>query len=386
MNIQELSSAFAPRLQDMGIQLRPSASSPPRTESPTPSHAAPTADPHETLTLAGLQLVDLGKAYLVVEDQQDQPFEIDLQRLNPEKLMQSLQQLSSTRSLDSALNVQSQVNELVQAMRQAHTLPETPGQNLKVILEGAFGSLELDLSKLNPEALQSLFAEDLASQSSQSLQAQHEQLAGLSHLIRAGFSDSAPLDLAQAQQWVDLAQQPLGLLDFISQLLGYNPLNEEQSVRALLQQSPAESSERPNFALLSERTLALIEAANRLGESLELAPKADGPDVMELLRAFLAILRQLEKDMALLQAEQNQDSKLERKLLADFARRQRADLSFHTDQLQSLDLTAQQRLMQGLNHSLQRLEAWTWLNSQRPHPPELEAMLRQLGQRQIQVI
>ncbi|MBF2051835.1 MAG: hypothetical protein IGS03_00045 [Candidatus Sericytochromatia bacterium] len=158
-------------------------------------------------------------------------------------------------------------------------------------------------------------------------------------------------------------------------------------MRSLLQQSEqAESSERSHPALLSERTLALIEAANRLGESLELAPQPDSPDVLELLRAFMAILRQLERDMAALQKAQNQDDKLERKLLADFARRQRADLHFHEDQLQFLDLTAQQRLMLGLNHSLQRLEAWAWLNSQRPHPPELEAMLRQLGQRQIAVI
>ncbi|MBF2051834.1 MAG: hypothetical protein IGS03_00040 [Candidatus Sericytochromatia bacterium] len=221
MNIQELSSAFTPRLRDMGIQVR--ASQPPRTETTPASPAAPTADPHETLTLAGLQLVDLGKAYLVVEDRQDQPFEIDLQRLNPEKLMQSLQQLSNTRNLDAALNVQNQVNELVQAMRQAHQLPESPTQNLKVVIEGAFGSLELDLSKLNPEALQSLFNQELAGQSSQSLQAQHQQLAGLSQLIRTGFSESAGLDLSQAQQWVELAQQPLALLDFISQIMGYNP-------------------------------------------------------------------------------------------------------------------------------------------------------------------
>lgn len=386
MNIQEIKPSLGPRLQDMGIQLRPGTSSQPSARaSATP--ASSSAEPQESLSLAGLQLVDLGKAYLVVEDQQEQPFEIDLQRLNPEKLMQSLQQLGNARNLGAALDVQNQVSELVQAMRQAHNLPDTPQENLKVIIEGAFGSLELDLSKLNPEALQSLFAEDLASQSSQNLQAQHQQLAGLSHMIRAGFSDSAELDLAQARQWVDLAQQSLGLLDFISQLLGYNPLNEEQAVRALLQQSDTPNSSDPaSVALLSERTLALIEAANRLGESLELAPQPDSPDVLELLRAFLAILRQLEHDMAALQAEQNQNSKLERQLLADFSRRQRADLQFHQDQLQSLDMTAQQRLMLGLNHSLQRLEAWAWLNSQRPHPPELEAMLRQLGQRQIAVI
>jgi len=371
-----------PALQEIGVQVRLSSSQ--NSAQSTAQTSVPThSNPQESLQLAGLQLLDFEKAYLVVQDQAEQPFEIESQMLNQSHLLESLQRLGQRLDLHAALELHSKTADLVSAMRQAHGLaPET---EVKIRIQGAFGEIELDLQRLNPEHLRASFATELAQQEPSELKQTHQALASLSQRVRSGFESEQGNSPALAQHWVAAAMNPeLSLVELLSQSLGYNPLNEEASVRALMQLIEGRDPELAfsGEALFSEKTQALIDAANRLGSELDLAPVPNGPDVLELLRAFMAILRQLDQDMSALQGAQNQHRKLERKSLAHYAELQRQQAQYQQDQLDQLSQSGSQRLKLLLEQSLERIEARLWLVVQNPQHRALEATLQMLKQRQ----
>ncbi|HEY9843124.1 MAG TPA: hypothetical protein V6D23_21830 [Candidatus Obscuribacterales bacterium] len=374
MPIQEITSA-GPTLHHLGIHVQTAQPAGDAAAASPNETATPAAiDQQERLTLAGLQLNHFEQAYLVVPGVRDTPLVIDPSRFNSTPLVQSLQQVGRRLDLDTALDLHAAASSLIAAMRQSHELPaEGP---VKLVLAGAFGEIELDLDRLQPEALRSAFSSGLEEQPRGQLQQIHSQLSSLSQLVRAGFeADEAGV---VAQNWLAAVMAP-GFQPgaFFEQSQGFSPLNQESSVRQLLQsvqsapvsesqsespsQTQAQADARALSQLLEEKSQALIDAANRLEEQLELAPTPDAPDIMDLLRAFLAILRQLDLDISKLLKQQSQLKQFEHKLLAQFAERLHRNLNFQQSQLDGLRESRNERMKLLVSQAQTQLQSKIWL-------------------------
>lgn len=381
MPIQDI-SAQEPSLRHLGIRIQ--AAQPSAAETADSLQAAE-IDQQERLTLAGLQLQQFEQAYVIRPGAQSNPIVIDPERISTENLMGSLQQLGQRLDLNTALDLHGAASTLIASMRQQNELAED--EPLTLVLKGAFGEIELDLERFKPEALRKAFNTGLAEQNAGELQAVHTELAGLSQLIRAGFDDEA--GVAQLESWlsaIEPSSQSFDLGSLFSQALGYNPLNEESSVRHLLQALSAQGSELSSefsseqaealnakaqlAQLIADKVNALIEAANRLEAELELSPSPNAPDIMELIKAFQAIIRQLDQDIYKILAEQNKLKRFERKLLSQFAERLHRNLRFHQEQLQGFQRSAVERLNLLLRHSQAELQAKIWLLQQSSDSPQ----------------
>lgn len=355
--IQDVTST--PSLQSLGIRIH-STDLGHQASAPTGvSQADTTIDQQERLTLAGLQLQNFESAYLVMPGGA-QP--IDTGRFSSEPLLQSLRQLGQRVDIDTALDLHQAASSLVASLRGQGALAQQEPVLLR--LTGAFGEIELDLDRLQPEQLRHAFSSGLAEAGSGQMASTHGQLASLSQLIRAGFGGESAHRL---DGWLDAVMAPdFEPAAFLSQAFGYNPLNQESSVRHLLQEVQASpgAEDEPLAELLREKIDALVEAANRLEDELELAPAPDSPDILDLLRAFQAILRQLDRDIAKLLKQQQQAKQFERRLLAHFAENLHRRLDFQQHQLDALHRSPAQRLRLLMQQSFTELESRVWLARQ----------------------
>lgn len=347
MRISE--SLRPPELRQLGIVVHTLTPSLPLPET--------TPGPSEELLLSGLQLLDLERAYLVSPSEKSA---IPLPVLNQSQLVQALQQVGQQVDLEHALTLHHCASQLIQNLRSPEQ--EAP---LLLRLEGAFGDIELELARLEPESLRNAFAHGLA-QAPEHVAASHQEWASLSHRIRAGFGGEAgPTDSLLARWLGAIGETPFQLARFFEQALGYHPLNEQASVRHLLSELsatlPGGEKRETLENRLSERVAALIALADELEAALELAPRPDSPDVSALLQFFLRILQQVQADQAeLLRLSQAQDQ-LDRHLLAQFAERLHRQLRHHQQQLSSLDASGHARLQVLIEQSLQEISARHWL-------------------------
>lgn len=380
MPIQEITST-GPSLHHIGIHVQRAGKTAAGGQA-MPEQGSDGIDQQERLTLAGLQLVSFEQAYVVVPGANQGPLKIDPKRFSSDPLLQSLQQIGKRLDLDAAMDLHQAASSLIASMRQQGELPQSEGP-IKLVLAGAFGEIELELDRLQPSALREAFSSGLQEQPRQDLQSIHGQLSTLSQMVRAGFD--AHDGAGQLADWIEAVMAPsFELGDFFNQSLGYNPLNQESSVRSLLHgmQSGAETQDADQqkrlAQLLREKVDALVEAANRLEDQLELAPAPDSPDILDLLRAFQAILRQLDLDIYKLLKSQNDLKQFERKLLGQFAERLHRDLDFHKSELDGLHQSHARRLQLLIDQARTQVEAKLWLSRQHGGPQELQAALQSL--------
>lgn len=166
------------------------------------------------------------------------------QDIHLDKLLHALHQVGENFNQENALRLHADTQSWVKTITQKMDLPEDIHYGLS--LKGSFGEIELDLEDLAPEKIQHFFTHTLAGFNAEELRLQHTQLGDHSH-ISAGFSTIA--EVSEADQ----------------------------------------------------KAQELILLADALMQKLELAPTPDSPDILNLLRKFLEILRQLDIDLGALQ-------------------------------------------------------------------------------------
>lgn len=190
------------------------------------------------------------------EDYTDIPVPQDI---HLDKLLQALHQVGEHFNQENALRLHSHTKNWVKAITAPMNLPHDTHCGLS--LKGTFGEIELDLAQLDPQKIQHFFVNSLAHCNTESLRQQYAQL-GDHTLISTGFSES----------------------------------------------------EKPSEA--DQKAQTLIALADALEQKLDLAPNADHPDILSLLKDFLHILRQLELDSRALQKNQ-QTQALQAKKISD---------------------------------------------------------------------
>lgn len=318
-------------------------------------------------------------------------------------LLEALRKVGNQLDLNSALNLHAAASELVASIRSRNGL--TPEAPVQLQLEGAFGRIEIDTARLEPEALKNTLGAGLNQQPAHDLLRAHGQLAGLSQQIRAGFPQTADV----SQIWVSALKTPdFQPASFFTRTLGFNPLEQHSSVSHLLAGIPnptarpaplsglaaaralpelprgqgPRASQMPHAgreaAQLSAEALghaaalaegdelaakseALIAVANELERSLELSPSVEAPDILKLLRSFQKIIRQLDTDIGRILHKQTLHKQFEHKLLAQFSEQLRSNLRFNQERQDALQNSGSERLKLLINQSLVLLRAKLWL-------------------------
>lgn len=347
MHIQE--PPHAPDLTQLGIVVRPRAL-PPDLPDPTEHLGGPA----EELLLSGLQLLDFERAYVVTAGI---PEHIPLTMIDQSRLLASLQQVGQRIDLAHALSLHASAHHLLQSLTGPQTAQEPP---LKLRLEGRFGEIELDLARLEPTALHRAFAAAL--EHAPAIAEHHQQWAGLSQRIRAGFRAETPETPSLLETWFSaIHTPPFELARLFQEALGFDPLDAQASVRHLLAELAATPSPDESH-LIAESRLAgaittLIATANELEATLELAPRPDSPDVSALLQAFLKILQQVQTDQAALLRGVQAKRQLDQKYLAQFAEQMQQQLRHHQQRLHLLGQSGHMRLQVLIGQSLQEVSA-----------------------------
>ncbi|PKL80557.1 MAG: hypothetical protein CVV27_00270 [Candidatus Melainabacteria bacterium HGW-Melainabacteria-1] len=370
-----------PSLRSLGI----------RVQSNIETETAGTADidQAERLTLVGLQLQQFEQAYLVRPGTTAQPLVIDPSQFDADRLIGSLQRIGRQVDLDTALELHGAASSLIAGIRQLEGLSGEAAEDpdLTLVLAGPFGEIQLNLARLDPAALRTAFSSGLQEQANSELQAVHSQLGPLSQQVRAGFG---PEDDPQIDSWMAASKavefKPEA---FFEKTLGYHPLHEESGVRHLLSMlsqsrdlpdlNPEMLANRAEGMLLADKARALIEAANQLEAELELAPAPDSPDVLDLLKAFLAIIRQVDQDINALLKQQSKLKQFERKLLSQFAERLHRNLRLYGEKLELLQDSGQERLKLLTDQRMNEVRAKFWLASQGNASQELRLAMASLS-------
>lgn len=330
----------SPPLSALGIQHTR------QSDAPSP----PEMKPQESFELQGLQLLDFESAVLVTDD--DARIELDREILNQGQLLSSLKRVAENIDFDAAMALHRDAQSLIQSMRSQQDVSFEQARAVEIT--GAFGTILLDLEKLQPETLRQLFSQQLEAQRD-NLQDSHQSVSSLSQRIRAGFDTEHK---GRAQQLLQTYGQDMPVDSFLHKALGFAPLNQEATVRHLFQNLGARAQDAELQAqLIQERVNALIESANRLEAELELAPTPDSPDIVELFRQFLNIFRQLDADIAAIMVELDAKRKFERKLLGDFAKNMQAQAQYHAGQLEDIAQRQHQRVRAHLALNLHYLKA-----------------------------
>lgn len=344
-----------PSLRHIGISIQPDVS------------AGTDIDQQERLTLAGLQLQEFDSAYVVRPGAMRTALVLEPGQLSASGLLQSLQQIGRRLDLDTALELHGAASALVNAIRDQDDLPSP----MVLVLSGPFGEISLDLDRLEPDALRQAFSNRLEVKPSTELQAVHSQLAPLTELVRAGFDagDTAP---DEARNWIQAAKSDIQDPAAFYQLArgSGSPLGNNRFallIQALRMQSLT-SAPTPEeiylpgahdslLASLSDKLLRLIQAADELEAALDLAPHVDGPDIMDLIRSFQEILRQLDHDFSLINKSLAQDEQLADELQTRFAERLGENQRFHQNELTALQGSSKERLRLLVKKALDQAEA-----------------------------
>lgn len=342
--------------------------------------------------------------------------------LNAGRLLEALRKVGDRLDFNSALRLHAAASELVASIRSRHGL--TPESPVQLQLEGAFGRIEIDTARLEPEALKRTLDAGLNQQPAPDLLTAHGQLAGLSQQIRAGFPQAGDT----SRSWVSALKMPdFQPASFFTQTLGFNPLEQQSSVshllagippqaprtsplsglaaaRALPEQrgpgpkahqipqaqgevSPLSDLERHHqTALAAGEELAaksekLIAVANELERKLDLSPSVEAPDVLKLLRSFQNIIRQLDTDIGQILHRQTQHKQFEHKLLAQFSEQLQSNLRFNKDRQDALQNSGAERLRLLVSQSLVLLRAKVWLAQASGAGPQLQQTLSALQAR-----
>lgn len=371
MIIQEHLPQSAVELSQIGIHVQQASK-----QSPVSSPVNDLEHPREEVNLSGLQLQDFDQAYVIHADGEANSFPLDPKLLQKSRLLDSLKQVHKQTNLETALKVNTHANELISAMRKAHGFNQET--TVKIIITGVFGNLELDLKKLRPEALRQAFDDNMLQHNQNTLQVNHSNLATLAQRVRAGFGTSRQASQEWASEWLQLIQDPrLNLEELLAMALGFNPLNEEEAVRALLHElSDSSKSATPKISL-SEAVTTLIELANQLEQELDLAPIPNTVSVIELLREFLAIIQQLDQDIYAIIQEQSRHQKLERKSLAFYAEQLHRNLHFHQEELNQLQQSGHDKLILLIHQAIVHTQARSGLALDNPVAQEMHGSLKE---------
>lgn len=303
--------------------------------------------------------------------------------LNRQSLLQALQQVGQQVNLQNALAVQAAAAEIIASIRSQGG---SVGQTLSI--QGAFGQIELDLEKLQPERLRAAFAAQLGVQSPGSLIANFQAVSSLTQQIRSEF---APTDFGRVSQLLGIAQSPrFEIQNLVTAAFGFNALNQGASVAALqagLTAVPDDAVKKLQ-AELAEKVQRLVNQANLLAETLEINPNLEAPDVGELIHSFLLIFAQLDADLNAIVDAQIKAKNFERKILAEFAAALQRSLSLKPQDREKLDTSYTERIKWVIEQQLQAIKSRLGVISQTPLSaglehlqPDLLQALEQLNQR-----
>lgn len=346
MKIQptSLTSEGGLQLQNIGVKIQALSSE---------NKPIASIDQQEQLTLAGLQLHQFESAYVVLPGARKTPLSIQPEALSSSRLLESLQKVGSQVDLDSALELHNAASSLIASIRsQAEPAPS------ELVLTGAFGKIVLDLDKLKPDALRSAFSKGLQNLPDTELKQMHSQLANLTEQIRAGFKPSTQSETLSVQNWVQSALKtdhtPESFNQFLfgsrTQVLNGSLEDFLFVLNQLIISQKAQTHNKPSDKVnsleqeLTAKSSKLIQLANQLEASLELAPQVDSPAILELLGQFLEILQQLETELGQIFKQLANNQQVADELQKRFSERLTENLQFHQNELSALQDSGHNRL------------------------------------------
>ncbi len=349
MNIQPLSSLSETslQLQNIGVKIHALQSE---------NDPIASIDQQEQLTLAGLQLHQFDSAYVVLPGARKIPLSINPEALSSTRLLESLQQIGNKVDLDSALELHHAASSLIASIRS-----QTDPVPAELVLAGAFGEIVLDLAQLQPDSLRKAFSTGLQKQPDTGLQHMHGQLADLAGQIRAGFEPRSKSETLSVQNWIHSALKtdhtPESFNHFLFGSRNQMLNGSLENFLFVLSQNTQEHNKPSDKVNSQQQKLAaqsneLIKLANQLEASLELAPRVDSPDILELLAQFLEILKQHEAELAQLFKQLASNNQIADELQKRFSERLTENLRFHQDELAALQGSGHDRLKLLIQKSL----------------------------------
>ncbi|MGE3727449.1 MAG: hypothetical protein AB7I41_17955 [Candidatus Sericytochromatia bacterium] len=338
--------------------------------------------PEESLVLHALNPATWLSAKLVVPETNDgasQAFEFELP--NREQLLNSLQRAEI--NIEAAQSFVGEVGNLLSDLRSLYGLPEHSQAYL--LIETAQETLMLDPQRLDPHSLFNAFSAAKAQLNPQELQANHLALADLAAEAVAGMrSDPPEMPKTSAEEPLFFAR---ALTDssperFLTQLQSFQVPSAEALVQAWLSQvqaSPSggdpENPTGPSGSSLGSDTEALIQRANALEEGLNLAPKPNSPDIVELFRAFLKIFVELDLALNAIAANLDYNRKEKAGILAEFGQQLQENMRLSREKLDKLRQEAHEQLLEGLDLLKKQMGTKAALLCQPNQDPAPEAQL-----------
>jgi hypothetical protein len=313
-----------------------------------PAQALPTSENQSDLPATSpLDRVSARLHLTSTEDSQEQA--LDLSRLNPEQLLESLRR--AEHNLDSAQAFVSEVADLLGELRQEYGI--AGDVQLALTLETPIGSFRLDPAELDPERLLAAFSLARAQLSAETLQQNYQALAELAEDV----------------------------------------LNEGAQISPATRMSPLLSSETegpetpvsPDLTVLSAEAEALVARADELQASLTLAPTPNSPDVLELFHAFAEIFQRLEQDLNQLYAHVQERHDFDQHSSEDFSQQWQDTLNYTRDKLNRLRSENREDFQEGLQNLMQYLVLKTVIltrlsqESGSPDAGWIEAVSRELS-------
>lgn len=306
--------------------------------------------PEESLVLHALNPATWLSTRLVVSPETNsQAQEIEFELPQREKLLNSLK--LAELNVEAAQNFVSEVDSLLSDLRSQYGLPEQSQAYLLIVT--AQETFKLDPLLLDPQALFSAFSAAKAQLSPQELQANHSVLADLAAQAVAGMrSELNPNEMPALSP--DLLFAPDRLAEtpeaFLRQLQLFQVPSREALLQSWLNQVPDNPGEDTGFtgATLSSETEELIRRANALEEGLNLAPKPNSPDIVELFRAFIQIFKDLDLALNAIAAHLDYKRKEKAQFVADFGEQLQASMRLTREKLDQLRLEAHEELREGL--------------------------------------
>ncbi len=330
--------------------------------------------PEESLVLHALNPATWLSARMVVSEHDDHHSqEIEFELPNREKLLNSL--MRAEINIEAAQSFIGEVGNLLSDLRSQYGLPEQSQAYL--LIETAQETLMLDPQRLDPHSLFSAFSSAKAQLNPQELQANHSALADLAAEAVAGMR-SEPTEVSANGLFSGPALADSNPEDFLARLKSFQVPPAEDLVQTWLSQvyslpgpgnaGDPENPEGPSGSGLGSDTEELIRRANALEEGLNLAPKPNSPDIVELFRAFLKIFNDLDLALNAIAASQDFKRKEKADILAEFGEQLQANMRLSREKLDKLRLEAHEQLQEGLDLLKKQLGAQA-------------ALLVQLGQK-----
>lgn len=268
-------------------------------------------------------------AYMMVKSASDKTtVKIPLTQSKQAELLGTVNQMTRLPDSQSVMAFEHSIEEVMADFQSQWA--QNPDLQAFLWLDNGVTQLAIPLERLEKSNLVQALENALQQTSQPDMQHTQSQLSGLAQDVRTSMNLTP---VKPADDWFTTLTSWLwdGPLNLLSQFVGYS-WDSVNSLMSSLVTELLESLEKSlgqSDTAASEKAQELVHIANRLAQELDLTATIEGPDVSQLIRQFMQIIRELDVAMTKLLAQSAKKIQASQSLQRSFAERLLGNDQFH---------------------------------------------------------